>query len=83
MQPRWVVAHTTPATRTTTRVHLDSFVDAEVSNLFSEIAASTVVATTIAVAVDGCCPAAGDTADIRSRRAVGCLSQRKFDVDFW
>ena len=79
---RWVVSCRTPATGTTTRVHLDSFVDAEVSNLFGEIVASDVVATTIAVAVDGCCLAAGDTAGIRGRRVVGCLTQRKFDVDF-
>ena len=82
MFPRWVVARAKLVTGTTTHVHLDSFVDAEVSNLFGEIAVSVVLVAAVAIAVDDGCLAAGDVADIWSRCVGGCLGQREFDVDF-
>ena len=48
-----VVVRNTPGTGTTTCVHFDSFVDAEVSVLLGEITVSVVVAAVAMVIDDG------------------------------
>src|SRR4051812_48333017 len=74
--PSWrVVACNTSATRTTTRFHLDSFVDAEISDFLGEIMASAIVPAVIAVAVDDGWLEVGDLVDVGSRRVCGCIGQ--------
>lgn len=53
-----------------TRIHLDSFVDAEISDLPRE----TMVVAIVAALIDGDCFAASGTADFWTRCVVECLN---------